>query len=165
MSETCPLLLLKQKSSWNSRTLAQLYLMVSSLGYARWASLSTFDPAVTWEAKIAIYLYRKLEFAMLLLSLKTLLMFKMRSRFVFLFSFHFFFEHFQILLKTFSRSWGKYLIVWWWSFYLYHLPTQSYDMIFFYSVKYILIGSFCDFSGIMCFSLGYFMNVNKNICL
>jgi len=42
-----------------------------------------------WAAKIAIDLYRKLEFAMPLLSSKTLLVFKMHSRFVFLSLFFF----------------------------------------------------------------------------
>lgn len=80
--------------------------MVSSLGYARCASLCTFDPVSLYvtlrEAKIAIYLYRKLEFAMLLLSLKTLLVFKMHSRFVFLFSFVVFFYIFKFCSKLFQ---------------------------------------------------------------
>lgn len=72
---------------------------------------------------------------MLLLSLKTLLVFKIHSRFVFLFSFFFFPNIFNSAKKNFKELRqiliSHCLMIVILPLVLYHLPTQSCDMIFF----------------------------------
>ena len=87
MWETCPLLLLLLKLSRSSRISAESSLMVCLSGTARWYLFLLFWLSLVYnleETKLVLHACRMLSvFAMLLLSLKTFLLFKMQSRYEF----------------------------------------------------------------------------------